>query len=222
MNPDELLAQHPVLYHMAEDETWPSIRDYGLLSTAALVELYQLPDDLRRDVLNGVRRRSVTLHHPDLPPAVVRDQAPLKFLSSCLLDGVSPQQFLDALNERVFFWVSQERLHRLLGARLYRNRAHTILHVDTASLLAAHGDSVELAPYNTGDLHVPTLPRRGPQTFVPLGRYPDREWRAKRGGRGEAVVELTVPWKVADIERHVTRVERRLGTELLEVIYARR
>lgn len=85
----------------------------------------------------------------------------------------------------MFFWVSQERLDRLLGARLYRNRAHTILHIDTASLLAAHGDAIELAPYNTGDLHVPTLPRRGPQTFVPLAHYPDREWRAKRGGRGE-------------------------------------
>lgn len=221
MDRDELIAQHPVLFHMAEDGTWPSIREHGLLSTAALVELYQLPDDLRREVLDGVRRSSITLHHPDLPPAVVRDQAPLKFLSSCLLDGVTPQQFLDALNERVFFWVSQGRLQRLLGARLYRNRAHVILHVDTASLVSAHGDTIELAPYNTGDLHVPTLPRRGPQTFVPLDRYPDREWRTKRGSGGEAVVELTIPWKVADIERHVMRVERRLGPEILEVSYAR-
>jgi hypothetical protein len=76
-----------------------------------------------------------------------------------VLEGVVAQ---DALNGRVFFWLSAGRLETLLNARLYRNQRHTVLHVDTAALLNAYLDRVQLAPYNTGSMHVPTAPNAGP------------------------------------------------------------
>jgi hypothetical protein len=217
---DELVERHPVLFHMAEDGTWPSIQQRGLLSTAALVDLYNPPAAVRDGVLNEIRRHSITLDDSALGPAVVRDQAPLKFLDRCLLPGASVQGFLDALNGRVFFWVSEARLKRLLGARLYKNRTHIVLHVDTASLAAEHGKSISLAPYNTGSVHVPGLPARGPETFLPVADYPYGEWARRRGKQGEALVELTVPWSVPDISRHVLEVERRTGDEVVDVLFS--
>ena len=66
-------------------------------------------------------------------------------------------------------------------------------------LLARHADAVQLAPYNTGSVHVPTAPRRGTDVFVDVDRYPHDTWRAKRGPSADAVVELTVKYQVKDI-----------------------
>jgi hypothetical protein len=40
-------------------------------------------------------------------------------------DRPTSQDFLDALNGRVFFWLSMKRLQTLLNARAYRDRRHT-------------------------------------------------------------------------------------------------
>ena len=152
---------------MAEDGSWPSIRDRGLLSTKAIVDLYQPAEEIKAEILTTVRHRKIMLTRDGLPDAIIRDQMPLKFLDVCLEEGVTPQEYLDALNGRVFFWVSAERLAKLLQARLYRNLRHTVLHVDTSALLKAYLDRVQLAPYNTGSMHVPRLPDG--RTFEKLG-----------------------------------------------------
>jgi hypothetical protein len=219
MQRSDLARLYPVLYHMAEDGTWPSLRAHGLLSTRALVDLFAPDDAVRAQVLNVVRKRSVAIESDRWGRVVVRDQAPLKFLEQCLTEGTTVQEYLDALNERVFFWLSLGRLQRLLGARRYRNSAATVLHVDTARLLARHGDTVQLAPCNTGSVHVPTLPRRGTDVFVDVDRYPHDTWRAKRGPSSDAVVELTVKYQVKDIVDLTQRVERWAGGQPVEVLY---
>lgn len=221
MQRDDLVVRHPVLYHMAEDGTWPSIQEHGLLSTQALVDLFDPEPDVRNAILRQVRPRSITLGDPTLGSVVIRDQKPLKFLKECLLPGTSPQQFLDALNGRVFFWLTRERLQRLLGAKLYREKQHTVLQVDTGQLIARYGDMAELAPYNTGSMHVPSAPRRGTDVFVPIDSYHYETWRAKRGKNADAVVELTVPYSVPDIEAMTSRAELWKGGEAVEVIFER-
>ncbi|NHT16136.1 hypothetical protein [Cellulomonas sp. IC4_254] len=209
MDREHFVDLYPRLFHMAVDGAWPSVQERGLLSTAALVDLYDPPPAVRAQILNGVRRTSVALQHDGLPDVLVRDQRPLKFIDQCLLPGTTLQEFLDALNGRVFFWVSLERLRRLMGATAYKRHPQTVLEVDTAKLLAAH-PQVDLAPYNTGSVHVPNMPARGPETFVRLEDYP-YEQMAKRRGRSDAVVELTVPYaspNVVDAVLTVTRWEQ--------------
>jgi hypothetical protein len=186
-----------------------------------LVDLYNPEPDQRDEILAKVRRASITLADPSLGRAVVRDQRPMKFLHACLLPGTSPQQFLDALNGRVFFWLTRERLTKLLGATLYRQKQHTVLHVDTRELMSRYGDAVQLAPYNTGSMHVPTAPHRGSDVFVDIDRYPYDAWRAKRGRQGDAAVELTVPYAIPDIAEMTVRVERWEGGESIERIFER-
>jgi len=105
-------------------------------------------------------RRLITLTSAEFGDMTIRDQRPAKFLAACMDDGASPQDFLNALNGRVFFWLALSRLTGLLNARLYRHSRHTVLHVDTASLLEEYSGRVQLALYNTGSIYVPNAPKR--------------------------------------------------------------
>lgn len=199
MDHASLIAQYPTVYHMADAQAWASIQRHGLLPTRDLVDLFEPDAATRASLLHGVRSRSVSLHHDRHGTVTIRDQGPLKFLPECLTDEATPQQYLDALNARVYFWGSLERLGRLLGARRYRSSPQVVLHVDTDRLVARHGAAIELAPYNTGSLHVPTLPKRGADVFQPITDYPHDEWRRRRGKGGDALVEVTVVGPVSDI-----------------------
>lgn len=219
VDPALLAKLHPTLYHMAEDGTWPSIRQLGLLSTQAIVDLCRPDAYVREQILSTVRRDKIKLTSAALGDMTIRDQRPAKFLRDCMNDGVSSQDYLDALNGRVFFWLRLSRLNRLLNARPYRDSRHTVLHVDTARLIGAYSGQVQLAPYNTGSMHVPNAPKRGPEVFTDLANYPYERWLAKRGRSGEPVVELTVSYAIPDIARFVTKVEAREGGRPTAVLY---
>lgn len=221
MRREDLVSEHPTLYHLAEDGSWPSIQARGLLSTEALLDLYATAQPLRDEILSRVRRSSVTLDDPALGRAVIRDQLPLKFLDSCLLPGTSAEQFLRALNGRVFFWLTEQRLGTLLNARLNRLRTQTVLSIDTRELMSRHGDEVQLSPYNTGSTFTPTAPRRGETVFVDIDDYPYEAWRARRGKKGDAAVELTLPYAVRDIAAMTMRVDRWTAGARVGTLYER-
>ena len=44
---NKLIAQHPLLYHMAEAGAWANIRQHGLLSTTALLRLFDVSEPQR-------------------------------------------------------------------------------------------------------------------------------------------------------------------------------
>ena len=220
MTGDELVALSPRLYHMAEDGAWPSIRVHGLLSTSALLDLYGVRGSAREAIEARRRPAGVPLARDGLPGATVRDQLPMTDagLARCLDDGLAPSDWYRILNGRVFFWPSAKRLGRLLGARAYRGGAQTVLTLDAAGLVAAHGGAMELSAINSGAT-IFGGPRRGRATFLPLADYPFTAWRAKRPA-GEAVAEVTVPGAVPDAADHVLLVERVLeGTR--EVLWRR-
>lgn len=204
----ELALHYPRLYHMAEDGAWPSIRAHGLLSTSALVRAHGLAGEAAAALEGRRRPAGVRLAGPGLPEAVLRDQGPMSdaALRRCLDDGLVPEDWYRLLNGRVFFWPSRARLLRLLGARAYRRRPQTVLTLDTASLVAAHGDAMALSAINSGAT-IFGGPRRGLGTFVPLGAYPFAAWRARRG-LADAVVEVTVPDRVPHAADHTLAVER--------------
>jgi uncharacterized protein DUF7002 len=103
-------------------------------------------------------------------------------LAACLTD-MSVTEWLRLLNRKVFFWVGEHRVDELLGARAYRNRAHTVLVVKTAALIAAHEASITLAAINTGSTLYDPRPR-GSAAAIRCCRSPDT--RSSIGvGRGE-------------------------------------
>lgn len=208
MKETDLVEHYPRLWHMAEDGSFESIIKNGLLSTTALLDLYGVSGEERETIERRHRPDCVTITKKGLPDAVVRDQKPMREgpLKECLTDGLTPADWYQILNKRAFFWLSQDRLRSLLGARAYRNRPQTVLTVDTASLVDAHRDRIELSPLNSGATLYRPLPR-GVGTFVSISDYPFEE-RRKTRPFSTSVVELVVCGGAPDIKDHLIAAHR--------------
>ena len=219
MNLNQLVSLYPRLYHMAQEGSWSSISRYGLMTTSQLADASSAPGDLRAAITGQRRPKSVTIECAALGTVVIRDQAPLReqFLTDSLDGGMTVEQWLEILNNRVFFWLHPRRLAELLNARRYRGHAHDVIVVDTASLVAAHGERVRLSPINSGATLYPNAPQRGARTFVPIAEYPYED-RRSRGIQG-AIAELAVIDGVPDILHHAVRVERRQQDRVVSVLY---
>lgn len=206
----ETLAQRfPRLYHMAEAGSWPSIQRHGLLSTTALLDLFEISGVQRLQIEGRHRADCVPISHPLYGAAVVRDQKPMddRGLARALRDGLTPEEWYRVLNARVFFWLTEKRLLRLRNARTYKDKRQTILTLSTAELLGRHALRVTLSPINTGCTKPMPHPR-GRDTFLPLSSYPF----ASRRHRGDDVaVELSADYSVPDAKDFVLRVEENGG-----------
>ncbi|WP_437911052.1 DUF7002 family protein [Sorangium sp. So ce327] len=209
--------RYPRLYHMAEAGSWPGIMRHGLLSTSALLDLFEVHGPKRDAIESAHRPGSLTITHAVHGTAVIRDQKPMsdKALRRALGGSLSPSEWYRILNSMVFFWLTEKRLKRLLEAVEYRDRRQTVLTIDTARLLERHGDRVRLSPMNSGNTRPYPHPR-GHDTFLPLSQYPF-ESRKARGL--EAVVELTVGRSVPDIRDLILRVEETGGGRPASVLW---
>lgn len=215
---EELITNCPTLYHMAERGSWESIKKFGLLSTSALLDHYAVEPPRRTEIESRHRPASIDIAGKGLPRAVIRDQIPMSDagLKRALPDRLSPSDWYELLNAKAFFWLSQDRLHKLTNAKAYRDQEHDVLEVDTKSLIEAHRDAIWFCPINSGCTKPMPHPR-DESVFSRISDYPYEHWRQRRGPR-ERVVELAVDHSVSDIEHHVKRVVVKRGTEVLNVL----
>lgn len=208
MGPSEFITRYPKLWHMAELGCWPTIEKHGLRSTTALLDLFEVTGQERFALESEHRRESVKICHPKHGTAVVRDQKPIlpTVLDRCLTD-MTPREWYETLNRRVFFWVSEKRLNKMLGAGEYHARSHSVLTIRTEALLAAHLDDITLSPLNSGATHPSSNANhgaRGSYTFRCFDAYP---WQDRP--RSEPVVELAVDYAVPNIADMVIDVSTR-------------
>ncbi|MBY8888984.1 hypothetical protein K7472_29675 [Streptomyces sp. PTM05] len=208
MDIDELVGRYPRLYHLAEAGAARSITAHGLLTAERIVSTSALTADEQAAVLGSPRPRRLTVPHPVLGDVALRDQTPLRphILDRVLLD-MSAQEWLAALNERVFLWLHPQRLDQLLKARRNRGRPHDVLVLDTAGLVAAHGDRIRLSAINSGATLYPNAPVRGTRTFQTIAGYPFAE-RLRGRTPWTVIVELAVLDGIPDIATYVTEIRR--------------
>jgi hypothetical protein len=203
---------------MAEEDSWDSIREKGLWSTSGLLDLFEIDGEPRQEIEQQNRRESVEITHPVHGTVVIRDQKPMSdgALEKCLQDGLSPQDWYQILNRKVFFWATHGRLLKLLNGRAYRDKTHDVLTVDTERLLAVHADQITLCPYNSGStIFKPVV--RGENTFLSIADHPFEHWKKKRGR--DAVVEVAVDTGVPDLNNIVIKVEKMHGSKVIDEIY---
>ena len=215
---EELISDCPTLYHMAERGSWASIMKRGLLSTSALLDLYSVNGAERRKIEQEHRPSSIEITAEGLPRAVIRDQIPMSDagLQRCLPTHLKPSDWYRILNTKAFFWLSEARLHKLTGAKAYRNFEHDVLEINTRSLIEAHREKIWLCPINSGCTK--PMPRyRDESVFARIPDYPYAYWRRKRK-RGERVVELAVDYSVPDIRKHVRRVVVKKCRDVVSII----
>lgn len=207
LTPEALAHRCPRLYHMAEEGSWVSIQQHGLLSTTALLDLFEVPAEQRYALEAQRRPESVPIHNPTHGTAWIRDNKPInETVLRRTLEGMTEEEFYRTLNSRVFFWVSTDRLDRLRNAPPYRNRRHDILELDTAALLERHYERVELCHLNSGAVHPAANYPRGAGTFAPIESYPYGE---RQLVSNEPVVEVTILYALPDVRDFVIGVTTR-------------
>jgi hypothetical protein len=202
---ETLIAQRwPRLYHLTEVDSWPAIERHGLLSTAALLDLYGVSGARRQQLLANRRPEMVKLKRWRIGTAYVRDNKPMNetVLRRTLVD-MDVSAYYRTLNERVFFFLEEAAVLKLRAAPPYRGRAHELLVLDTVGLLERYQDAVELSPYNSGAVHAGSTVQRGPRPFLSIAEYPWDERRDKR----PPIAELTVLGSVQNVTSLL--VERR-------------
>src|SRR5690348_5231528 len=169
----ELTERYPRLFHLAEAGSAQAISAHGLLPAREIVSTSALDPEEQIAILSRPRPRALTIEHPLLGKATLRDQTPLRaHILDKVLTDMTAQQWLSALNERVFFWLPPQRLDQLLSARRNRGRPHEVLVIDTASLVSAHDRRIRLSAINSGSTLYPNAPQRGTRTFQTIEDYP--------------------------------------------------
>jgi len=184
----DFVRRFPRLYHMADLNSWESIRNHGLLSTSGLLDLFEVTGEERETIETRHRPESVSISHPRHGTAVVRDQKPLSDsrLSSCLID-MTPTEWYQCLNSKVFFWLTEERLLRFLNAKSYKDKAHSVLTLDTSAIFRDQMGRISLSPMNSGCTR-PFAHPRGSATFQRFSEYPF----STRRNRPDIAVELLI------------------------------
>lgn len=179
---------------MAELGSWPSIRRHGLLSTTALLDLFEIQGPKRLRLESQWRARSERISHPIHGAAVIRDQYPMpeRELKGLLTGGMETRQWYELINGKTFFWADKKRLVWMLGA--YRDRPHCVLTVDTRSLLNRHMYEIWLTDQNSGSVY--GKKPRGLDTFKKV-----------RDFRSRWVVEVAVGYSVPDAADLTTSVD---------------
>jgi Family of unknown function (DUF7002) len=125
---------------------------------------------------------------------------------------MTPAAWIRLLNERVFFWLGEPAIARLLGGKEYRGRAHDVITLDTRALLRRSGGEAFLSPINSGATLYNPAPR-GSTTFRPLTLYDTLEKRPP--------VELAIRGAVRDVPEVAVVVEERRGPERVRVVWER-
>lgn len=212
MKLDDLIERYPRLYHMAEMNTWSSIKANGLLSTTAVLDRFEVKGALRVELEEGHRPEKVLIG-PNGTGILLRDQKPMRpsRLKDALIDGTTPEQWYKFLNGRVFMWAEEKRLLGLLGARDYRKLEHDVLTIDAAPLLTKYENAVWLCRMNSGNTW-PVPHERGMDDFKRIVDYPTKK---RSGAPAKEVVEVVVDFSIPDIAKFVLEVRRMKGKEVL-------
>jgi hypothetical protein len=215
MNLEKLIELYPRVYHMAERGTWGSIQQRGLMSTTAVLDHLEVADGERARFESEHRSQKMDVRADHPSNIVLRDQKPMPEgrLLQALMNGTTPRQWYELINDKVFFWVEEERLHRLLGARDYRTLEHDVLTLNSAEFIPAYAEKIWLCHMNSGNTW-PIPHRRDAEIFHRIADYP-----VKPSGKPvKNVVELVVDYSVPNIADYVVEVRRMRGDEVLKVI----
>jgi hypothetical protein len=195
-------------FHLADRENWAAIERDGLHSAAVLIA---------RAGLRGRAARPFTCYRDtgmQLPSgARLRDQRPMPpaALERCLDDGLTPDDWYRLVNDKVFFWLDEDRLSRHVAA--CGARPQLVVTVDLRALVARHGKRAFVTPFNVGNARRRPA-ARGERTFVPLAAWLAARWQSEAAPgasprpRSHRPAELAVAGSVPDLMELVVAVRQ--------------
>lgn len=138
----------------------------------------------------SVRRAVLTVELVGGGGAVLRDQKPNRINLADSLDGVTPEEWWDLLNRRVYLFPSEPPLMKLVRSYADRGFGQEVITFDTARLLGPVAERVEVAAVNAGVFPRASGRTRGITTFQRLG---DAEYPVTKIKEVTVVGHLPVP-----------------------------
>lgn len=142
-------ALRPYVYHLTARANLSGIQASRMLFCASA-----LADRAERPEIKRIRRLTHEILSADDAAIVLRDQAPLHARNMTLNDGWSFEDFVTALNARVFFWPGTPEGPIDYGRRHYGRYASErplIIRAESTALLASNPSQVPLfCKYNSG------------------------------------------------------------------------
>ena len=206
MRAEELVEYYPRLYHMAWEGSWQGIREHGLLSTRALLELYKVGESVADRLVYRHRPHWFEITREGFPRAVIRDQKPMSDngLRRALGGTATLRDWYGLLNSMVFFWPTKKRLKTMMSAGAYEGLRHDLIVVDTGKLVEQKADSIRLSPMNSGATR-PFPHPRNLDIFMSIADYPFEE-KLRRYRLEGAIAEVCVLDGIEQIEACATRV----------------
>ncbi len=212
---EEIIARYPVLFHVAECGSWPSIQRHGLLSTTTLLNKFEKSGPERQAIESECRRKGLPIEHPAHGVAFIRDQRPMSpnALAPLLLDGLTPPEWYRLLNRKCFLWATKDRLLTFLNSISCRNRIQDVLTVNTRELLKRYSKRISLTSFNTGAVGRGRK-RRGVNSFQNIEDFAQERKRNK-------VVEVVVDCCVPDVAHFTLSVEQWIGNEFQRTVWQR-
>ena len=210
MKVEKIVELYPRLYHMAERDSWESIKNLGLLSTSAVLDYFSVTGNERTPFESEQRKTKMGVPPGDGSRIILRDQKPMprNRLMMALKDGTTPEDWYRLINNKVFFWTNEKRLAGLLNARDYRSLEHDVLTIDTEPFIRTFYERIWLCHMNSGNTW-PWPHIRGSDTFCRIPDYPIK----RSGNPYTEVVELVVDYSVPNISDYVIDVRRIKGDE---------
>jgi hypothetical protein len=193
--------------HLVDARNWASVQATGLLSARRLME--RAYGGQSEQQAPWRRHRAATTVLPD--GVVIRDQRPMPpaVLARCLGDGLTPEDWYELLNSKVFFWLDPDRLNR--QRRACRAAAQLVLTIDAERLLKRYGPIASVSPINLGNaMRAPAW--RSATTLVAYDRWVADGWVDERRPGMNArpnnhrPVELMIDGAVPDVMTYVTSV----------------
>ena len=190
-----------IAYHLVDASNWASVQNYGLISARRLMEVCG-------GIEYGAFRHHRSASRRLASGVLIRDQRPMppKALMRCLTSGLTPEDWFELLNSKVFFWLDPKRLNR---QRLACGASPQVaLIVNASRLLIKYNGLATVTPINTGNALRCAAPRNL-TTFVPYERWLIDGWAyenipgAQPRPRSHRPAELTISEAVPDILDYV-------------------
>jgi hypothetical protein len=197
-----------IAYHLVDIRNLKSIQAHGLLSTQSLV---QRSTNVDRAILRQHRPEGKYLDFG----AFIRDQSNMqrKSLERVLRSGVTPEDWFELLNSKVFFWLDLNRLNCHRAA--CKSQKQAALAIDARRMLDEYAPLASVSPINSGHAIRNAAPRNL-STFVPYKKWVESGWDSekvpgvsRRPGTLRPA-ELAITGQIPDIARFV------IGTVFLD------
>jgi hypothetical protein len=187
---DQLTQRFPNLWHVTFAGGWEGIQRHGFLRTI----------DVASESSGKLRTEITRVETADGTQVMLRDQLRTRADPTRSLDDITPSEWWQLVNSRVYFFCRQRDVNTLVESYIGRRLPQEVIKLRAKPVLEVVADEIEVTTVNVGVFPRTRAPSRGRSSFVPLADYPVAD--------AAKIREITVAARVPIASSAITSVAR--------------